>query len=271
MKKFLTFIIILLVSGCQYNYLLEVPETRTWSAANINQIKVKTENGRIDVSASPDTIVSAIINRRCRGEDKADAEKYINNIIVKDTIVANQLTLTAEIPNLSTRSYGCDISVAAKESIYLDLNTSDGQVAVAGMKKGGVVSTSNGVLNFSNTSGRMAVRTSNCQITVQAHSRTIKANTSNSKIECDITGLPINDTCELHTSNSKVILSLPSDVAASFEASTSNSEVTVTGFATVNYSRNERTNKTGTIGNVGSGKAVIKITTSNSDVTIQAR
>jgi hypothetical protein len=234
MKKVLTFIIILLISGCLYNYQLEVPETRTWSAANISQFEVRTDNGEISVSAIQDTVISANITKRCRGKDKADAEKYINNVVVEDTLIGNRLSLTAEMPDVSTRSYGCDFSVTAKESTYLDLKTSNGKVTITDMRGGAIVSTSNGAFNLSNTNGRVVLKTSNGKVIIQAHSRSIKAQTSNGEINCDIVGLPINDTCELRTSNGKVILSLPSDIAAGFEATTSNGEVTLTGFGTVN-------------------------------------
>lgn len=273
MKKLLTltFITIILISGCIYNYQLEVPETRTWSEANISQIEVRTDNGEISVSAIQDTVISANITKRCRGKDKADAEKYINNVVVEETIIGNRLSLTTEMPDVSTRNYGCDFSVTAKESIYLDLNTSNGKVTISGMKSGANVSTSNGALNLSNTNGKTVLKTSNGKIIIQAHSRSMKAQTSNGQIECDIAGMPINDSCELRTSNGKVILSLPSNIAAGFEASTSNGQVTLTGFGSVNYSRNERIHKSGSIGNIGTGKSIIIISTSNGDVTIRAR
>jgi len=67
-----------------------------------------------------------------------------------------------------------------------------------------------------------------------------------------------------------VTLLLPADVSCTFDASTSNGEVTVvaSGFGSVNYTLSERTHKAGTI---GSGASTVNIETSNASVTIRAR
>jgi len=99
-------IILLLLSlavvvGCvdddDNDYKLEVTETRTWPASGISEIAATTENGNISVSATQDTVITALITRRCYGRDRADAENYIDNVVVEDSVAGGQLAQTNEM------------------------------------------------------------------------------------------------------------------------------------------------------------------------------
>ncbi len=75
------------VSGCFFSYVLEVPETRTWLAAEgITKIAVTTPNGTISVSSTADTTTTALITRSSSGLNREDARKYIDNVTVTGNV-----------------------------------------------------------------------------------------------------------------------------------------------------------------------------------------
>ena len=82
--------------------------------------------------------------------------------------------------------------------------------------------------------------------------------------------LGANESVLLVATNGDVTLTLPSDVSADFDASTTNGVVTVSGFSSVVYTIDQANHKAGTIGS-GAGNAAIDIGVVNGDITIQAR
>lgn len=272
-RLILFFLVTILVAGCvktakSYDYKLEVTETRTWSAAGISRIAATTMNGAISISATQDTIITAEITRVCYGLDSIDAENHIDNVVVTDNISGGQLTLEAEMPSEHKRSYSASFDISTPESCYLVLTTINGAVSVTSMIAGADVTTTNGALSLSNTSGMMELETTNGAVTVQNHSGSVDIDAENGQIDCDLILLDTGESVELEVANGNVMLSLPSDVSATFDAKTVNGEVTVTGFSSVSYTINETKHKAGTI---GSGDATITIITTNGDITIRAR
>ena len=254
MRRYSLLLIISILLGCatgDYDYELEVTETRTWPADGISQITVTTKNGDIVVSAMRGDSIIAEITRRCMGEDKTDAEAHIDNVVVTDTVIADQLTLEAEMPdNDSGRDYLARFDISTPESIYVDLTTINGNLLLNDMVAGAKLATTNGNILGQNLRG------------------SINGQSINGNIIYDMVELDATESVVLSTTNGEVTLELPSDVSATFDASTTNGTVTITGFASVNYTINEPTHKAGTI---GSGGATITISSTNGNVTIQAR
>lgn len=269
MKPRLRLLVLLtcLAAACLYVYRLEVPETRTWPAAPVGNLLVSTGNGAVVVAASTDTLISADIVRRCYGRNKADAESAIDNVVVSDTIIGSELRLSAATP-AGSRNYGADFDVAAPDTVAVDVATSNGAVSVSGMKRGARVSTSNGKVTALGTGGSLELETSNGAVTVTVHRGNVAAVTSNGAVECDVAELGATESALLETSNGDVTLWLPEDVSATFDATTSNGEVTVSGFTTVTWDVSERTHKSGRI---GSGASAVTVTTTNGSILIRAR
>jgi len=257
----------LLGLACLYTYKLEIPENRSWPASGITAISIATGNGRIAVSAAAETTISARITRHCYGRDKADAEQAIRNVTIFDTIVGTELMLEAEMPS-GNRSYGAHFEVTCPESLRLSLTTSNGGVSLTGMRAGADATTSNGSIALLNTAGAMNLATSNGTVTVQVHRGPINVSTSNGAVECDLAQLGPTESATLKTSNAKVTLLLPADVSATFDAKTSSSDVTITGFGVVEYEISERAHKKGRI---GSGASTLQVETSNADILIRSR
>jgi hypothetical protein len=248
---FLTVLVIGCDSTPSSDYVLELTETRTWSATGISQISAATKNGNISVSAVSVDSITAEITRHCTGEDSADAALYIDNIVVTDTVSGDQLTVEADMPDTSeSRDYRADFDISAPESIYLDLTTVNGNLSANNMIGGAELLVTNGNIVGQNLRG------------------SIEARSTNGNVSCDMVELGATESAILSTTNGEITLELPSNVSATFDASTTNGTITVTGFSSVNYTINEPNHKAGTI---GSGDATILITITNGNVTMSAR
>ncbi len=243
-------------SGCphdnnDYDYKLEVTETRTWPASSITQIAASTKNGNIDVSASQDTVITAVITRRCYGKNRSDAENYIDNVVVEDSIAGDLLTITADMPD-GRRNYGADLDIFAPESTYLNLATVNGNLSLTNTTAGANLLVTNGNISTQNLRG------------------SINGLITNGNTNCDYAVLAAGESAVLVTTNGNLQLFLPSNVSANFEAQTTNGTVAVTGFPSVTYTINETNHKAGTIG-TGPGNAIISMTAVNGNITIRPR
>jgi hypothetical protein len=245
-----------LAAGCadddKNDYRLEEIETRTWPAAGINEIVGITVNGNVGVEASQDTVITCVITRRCYGKDRADAENYIGNVVVEDSLAGGILTITADMPESSDRNYGADLEIFATEAVHLDLTTVNGNAQAVNTVGGAELTTTNGNTTSENLEGGLSSLIVNGDAT------------------CDLALLATGESAVLVTTNGNVVLSVPSDVSASFNAQTTNGSVRVSGFASVSYSVDEPNHKSGTIGSLPS-LATITITIVNGDATIEAR
>ncbi len=235
-----------------HDYELERTETRVWPSPGINTINAITVNGEVTVSATPDTLITAVITRSCTGSDSLDAEEHIVDIEITENIAGGELTLEAEMPDTNDRDYRADFDFTAPASKYLDITVLNGEVSLYDMTAGASMLVTNGGITTDNMHG------------------SVEGTIVNGAIHCDMEELGANETILLTTTNGMVTLLLPDDVRAEFDASTTNGEITISGFNTITYTVNETNHKAGTLG-VGSTNATINITVVNGNIIIQAR
>jgi hypothetical protein len=258
----------LLALGCALSYRLEMVENWTWPSAEISRLQIRTQNGELQLTAAADTIITAEITRRCQGIDSSDAESAIKNVVVTDSSGAGELFLKATMPELNTRSYGAAFALALPDTVHFVLGTSNGDITITGMVDGGSISTSNGAITLAGTRGSITATTSNGVVTVKNHSGGLDITSTNGAVTCSDTALASTDSIALKTSNGAVTLYLPVSVSAHFDASTSNGEVSLSGFPSVSYTRTDNTHK---MGDIGGGACSVTITTSNGAVSIVAQ
>ena len=238
-------------NGGAYDYTITRTETRSWPAFNIIQVNATTVNGSIDVTAVNDTLITAEIARSCRGTDSVDAETHIDDIVVTDNVQEGQLFLNADMPDDTLRNYVASFDITTPSTPYFTIISVNGDVTMQDMTGGAIVRLTNGGIATANLLGGF------------------DAVTVNGTINCDMAGLGTGESAELTTTNGDVNLMLPADVSATFDASTTNGEVVVTGFsAPITYTINQTHHKVGTI---GTGDGSIEITITNGDATIMAR
>jgi len=276
---------VLMAASCFYLYRAEKTDTKDWLSTGISRFNAQTENGAITVLAQAAAGIEADITRSCMGTSHAEAEKHLDDIVLSDSVGGSDVFLRADLPGASARNYNCEFDVRTPAACAQNLSTTNGAVTVNGISadvnletSNGAVTlsgvagaihaqTTNGAVTLTGTSGPAVVVTTNGQVTLAPHEGSIDARTSSGAIDCDLIRFDTFDTAVLHTSNGRVMVSLPSDVSVTFDAATSNGEVGVEGF-TVNYTLNDHSHKRGSI---GGGKATLNIVTSNGQVTIRPR
>ena len=238
-------------NGLGYDYILTRSETRSWPAFNIFRMNATTVNGSIDVTAVIDTLITAEITRSCRAVDSVDAERHIDDIVVTDNVQEGQLYLDADMPVTTSRDYTASFDITTPGSQYMDITSVNGDVTLQDITGGAMVHLTNGGIATANFFG------------------TLDAVTVNGTINCDMVALGTSEWVDISTTNGAVNLMLPADVSATFDASTANGEVVVTGFTSaITYTINQTNHKAGTI---GFGGGLIDITVTNGDATIMAR
>jgi len=265
-------LVAILVAGCSVstdykNYTLKMSEGRAWPAAGVTRFEATTENGGIEVTAATADSIAAEITKSVTGKDSADAAAHLKDITVTDDVASTTITLRATMPSSTVRNYGAAFDVTMPSGIAVDLATANGAIAVTGTMSDVEARTSNGAVTVDGTRGQLTLQSSNGAVAVSDHIGSVTATTTNGGINCGLALPEATQSAVLETSNGGVTLTLPADAAVTFDARTTNGTVTVEGFASVSYTRNENTHKAGTI---GGGGADVDISTSNGNVTIRA-
>jgi hypothetical protein len=249
--RYLLLPVLLLAAGCWFNfYEAEEPESRDWSAAAVDTIDVHTPNGIVTVTAGPDTVLSAVITRRCRGTSSEEAREHLTEITVTDSVAGRTLRLDATVPVPNDRSSAADFELTAPAAAVLRIVDDNGQVKLV------------------NIAAFADVRAANGRIIVEGHRGGIRLVANNGAADCDIAWLAADDTTSVHSDNGAATLALPADVSTAFVASAANGSLRVEGFTNINYTVNEPRTKAGTI---GAGEASASVTSSNGAVTLKAR
>src|SRR5512138_3992378 len=160
--------LVLLVSACAYTYLLEIPETRTQSAAGVTDISVESKNGRIAIAGTGDTTINMYITRVAWGRNEEDARKAIANVVVTNSLVGSELQLKAEMP-AGNRNYGASFQVISPPAVGLTLATNNSEITVSSMTRSVTATTTNGRIGLTGTRGPAVLNTTNGEISVLVH------------------------------------------------------------------------------------------------------
>ena len=237
MKKivFLTLAALVAASlGCFYGKEASETATVDYAAALYDRIEIETENGEITSSASSDSLITITLTRWVTGPS---AKAHLDDIdveVTKDT-VSGVLRIFIDIPDVTTRNYGCDADVELPESIYVDLVTSNGKIRTAGHQNGLRLVTSNGRIDIAKTAGEAQLETSNGAIDVNRHTGNIAGETANGEIDAEVimmkSAVDSTDTtygyCRFKSSNGEITLAVPDTVGAQIRIETSNGDISV--------------------------------------------
>lgn len=188
--------------------------------------RVETFNGGIEVSAASGPDISAEVERTGEGSNQAEAEADRDAIDVTLELVDGVALLRAVYtpsPGSIPSGSGAAVTLLVPAATRLELDTSNGPVAVSDVSGGVEGHTSNGPVTLARVTGDLAVETSNGPVTVGATDPvTLAVQTSNGGITFDGALQPGDATLE--TSNGLVELRLPPDAAFTIDATTSNSK-----------------------------------------------
>jgi len=260
-------LVLLLAAACLYTYKFEAEETHTYPAAGVTALNAATQNGNVGVTASADTLFTVKVQKYAYGRDKADAEKAIANVVYSGAVVGTELRVKAEIPS-GSRPYGAAFTIVAPETTAVNIQTTNGAIAVSNTVGDIAASTTNGAITLTGTDGTASLSTTNGALEVDVHRGGIEGRTTNGAVECDLAELGPAEDVLLETTNGAVTLWLPADVSATVDATNTNASIFVLGFTGVVYDKQEEHHVRARIGSAASS---VTITTTNASITIRAR
>jgi hypothetical protein len=145
-----------------------------------------------------------------------------------------------------SNSWSVSFRVLVPQGTALDLRTSNGSIAVSGVRGAVQAQTTNGAVRLEDTAGRVRARSTNGGITTTV-SRSLGP----------------NDDLELRTTNGSIQLGLPEGVSARIEASTTNGRITTDFPIMVQGQIGRRLS-----GTLGDGGPEIRATTTNGGIRI---
>ncbi len=272
MKKILVFasLALLALVGCFMNYTHREDQTatETYKASLYTKVILETENGKIEATAVPgDSSIKVVLTRWATGFSKSDALEHLTDIKVNvdEDTTSKVLRIVVSIPDLTAYSLGCDAVITLPESLYVDLETSNGKITAGGHKNGLKLRTSNGAIELSQTAGDASLETSNGAIYVYTHTGNIEGETSNGAIDADVI-MPVADgICKFSSSNGAIELAVPDSVGATIWLETSNGSITISGFELGDHNPDNNIFES----TIGDESGTIDLRTSNGAVTFK--
>ena len=212
-------------------------------------VRVEMFNGSIEVRAGAAGRVAATVTTTGAGRSKEEAEADRAKIQVTLDATPDRSVLLRTVYQPSPGSPGhrsASAVVDVPPGAALDLHTSNGDVATAGIRGPIQVATSNGAIRLAEAAQGATVRT------------------SNKGVEIDGSG-----TFDVETSNESIYVQLPGGSSFALDARTSGgAEVVVTGFDV----QTTGAASSGTLqGTVGAGGPSITLRTSNRNIQVAAQ
>ncbi len=259
------------------------------------RITLESLNGSVEISSWDKDSVE--IN----GTKYASSEQGLKDIKIDVSSAPNLLQIKT-VPVFGTRNLGARYSLRVPRRVQLDriissngairveeiegtvnLRSSNGTVRVARLKGQLEVQTSNGSIEASSQTGNATLHTSNGSIRVEMNKGGLDATTTNGSLTARLTqadttqpvrlgssnghiDLTMDAVRDVHatTSNSSIVVHLPSAVNARVRAHTSNSSVT-TDFDVLTHGTISKHSLEGTL---GSGGPLIDLSTSNGGIKV---
>lgn len=246
----------------------EKREIKNFSISKLSRLEVRNENGDIESRTWDEDYIRITFEKSATGRDRDDAEGNISDIkinIYEDTD-SKALVVYVRTPKFTGTSYVCNVILNVPDSIYLDLESSNGSITVEGSNIGLNCKTSSDSINIQDTEGDANLTTSNGKIIVKNYYGEIYGKTSNGEINVDMV-LSEKGKCILKTSNGAITLSIPATTSATIEASTSNGKIEIANLdiSIIKISKSELK------GEMGKGEGLIDLETSNGKIFIKRR
>ncbi len=258
--------VLFLMAACTHSVRVTKTDLVGIRASGMQTVKLTTENGFIKSAVWSSDSIHIVLEKWATGTSATDAEDHIPDIKVyqtKDTI-SGVFKIEVDVPDLSERSYGCNITVNLPESLALEFESSNGEIVVENSIGGMDCHTSNGAISLENTRGAGDLETSNGKIDVKNHTGELSGTSSNGDVSAEVI-LPRGGDCILKTSNGKLTLAIPDTTSAMIDAITSNGKIEIVDLS-VTILKLEQTEFKG---KMGDGAGTIQVETSNGDILLK--
>lgn len=240
-----------------------------------SEVRLSNANGAVTLEAWDRPEVQIEAEKQVKAGSDETARKLMGQIRIEVANTPSGLRIETRLPkreeggilaqlfNGGGVSMGVSYKIHVPRQVALDVEGSNGGIAVTGTRGNAHLRTSNGGLTVRQVSGDMILDTTNGGITVARSAGSLKAETTNGAIDAELTDLSSGD-LSLESTNGGVAVRLPRDARLSVDAATSNggvrSDFPVEG---------ERAGRRSLKGEINGGGARLFIRTSNGSVSIR--
>jgi DUF4097 and DUF4098 domain-containing protein YvlB len=195
--------------------------------------------------------VEVVAERMARARDEQSAREVVPRIQIREDVTGDKVILTSE--GLGGLVIGVEILISYKVTVPSGVRLR--------------LRTSNGAITVSDFDGRVVASSSNGSVTLKNVRGGVEARSSNGDVSVDLARFG-EDPVDLRTSNGKIDLMLPSDVAASLIANVTNGAVDIQDlfFEPTGEQTRRRIR-----GRLNSGGLPIELNTTNGSIHIHPR
>jgi DUF4097 and DUF4098 domain-containing protein YvlB len=271
-----------LLSGLPWSDRAEGQETLTLAAPADGRLRIENSNGKTVVIGEERDDVSVLVTKSARAESEEAARRLLGAISLQVDDAGESLALEVNVPKRWNRHGSANLEIRVPPRLQVSLYSSNGAMAVSGMRasvtgrssngsicvsdvEGDVdVQTSNGKIGCSCTCGRLIARSSNRKIEIGEHTGSVDAMTSNGLIHATVESLGPEGLI-LATSNGRIVVELPEKVDADVDLRVDNGVI-----------RNHRDlggasgDRMGRVrGRLGRGGVPIRLRTSNGSISLR--
>ncbi|MEW5785181.1 MAG: DUF4097 family beta strand repeat-containing protein [Bacillota bacterium] len=255
---FLILLTAILSAGCMFEFVRAREEERkTVAAADELTLELHNRNGNVDIhSWNQDYVDVVAIKESVWGKDELEHVR-----ILVDSTTEKICVETEYLKRNARVSVMYQIRVPANVSVSI-VETSNGSINIQGVSGDLIAETSNGSVEIRNVDGSVRAATSNGKIDITGVAGVQEVKTSNGSISVEMP--QITGDTSIRTSNGSIKVYLADDLDANLEADTSNGKIDVHAVSlTV-----ETVNNTYLKGKLGSGGALLDLSTSNGSIDL---
>ena len=241
------------------------------------QVSIDNKNGRLTVEGWSRPEVRVQITRSARAGDDAKAEELLKQLKADVEVRRGRIEIVSQFPKRNESIGLWDIlgrKVASLQIHYyvqvpretdLNLETSNGEVRVRGVRGSLQATTTNGDVHVAQAEGRLKLATTNGEIQLSDVSGTASARTTNGSVVAELRTVAPGGEVELSTTNGNVEVFLPFDIKATLDAQTTNGRVSVAFPVTMEGAMSSKLVR----GTINGGGSALSFATTNGNVEVR--
>ena len=231
----------------------------------LNQFELNAISGSVEITTSPNLdSVKIWGERRVESDSDADAQSHLAYLNVGITTVGNRLTVTTEQPDETEgRNYLIFYHINIPDSWQTMIENVNGHINISHLKNQAIINNINGEITLNNLEGNLICVLTNGNINLGSIQGNVNAMVVNGIISGNVT-IPQSGTCILNTTNGQILLSIPQNTSALFNASVVNGNISLSNLILqeINSSPQQIS------GILGNGEGDIRLRTVNGNILV---
>jgi hypothetical protein len=259
----------LLVSPAPLHAEITRTVEKTFAVQPGGNFRAGTQGGDITIRSADINEVRIVVKQIIQASNEQEADKILKRLTLTLDQTGNNVVAEAKYPNPPNGWSGnwppvtVSFEVTVPRRFNLNLSTSGGEIAVAGVQGNVRAGTSGGDLKFDRVDGEIDAQTSGGSITLKDSKARANLSTSGGDIEIDRAGGPTEAT----TSGGDVRVRVAKGAGFQLDAATTGGEVSVEG-VTITTTRGG-VGESVLVGRINGGGPLLKLRTTGGDISVR--